>query len=471
VTLGPQRRSSLVRRPSLVRRLVLLASVWSLAALVVTGLVLTALFQQAALSRFDQGLNDVVQGLYSGSSIEADGRVAAPPITDMRSLRAYSGRYWQVAEPSAGGRLTALIRSRSLFDAELKVPDGFLVRLQKSPGAVVYDNTRGPDAEALRIAGLLSRLPGRAVPVVFLAAEDRLPVDRDAKRFAAVTLSALLLLGIGLIAAVVLQVRIGLKPLFELRREIAEVRNGKADRLSRDYPTELSPVADELNGLLAYNQEVVERQRTHVGNLAHALKTPLSVMQAEAERFPGPLADLVQRQAETMRQQVEHHLRRARAAARSQGSGECTLVEPVVDELSRALESIFQYKKVEIDWICPSELVFLGERQDLMEMVGNLLENACKWSNGYVRVSCRTQDPDGFIFTVEDNGNGLPADRQIEMLKRGARLDETSPGSGLGLSIVDDLARAYGGTMRLFSSDLNGLGVVLVLPALKITTQ
>ena len=459
------------RRPSLVRRLVLLASVWSLVALVVTGLVLTALFQQAALSRFDQGLNDVVQGLYSGSSVEADGRVAAPPITDVRSLRAYSGRYWQVAEPSSGGRLTALIRSRSLFDAELKVPDGFLARLQKSPGTVVYDDTQGPDGEALRLGGLLSRLPGRTVPVGFLAAEDRSPVDRDARRFAVVTLSALLLLGIGLIAAVVLQVRIGLRPLFELRGEIAEIRNGTSDRLSKDYPTELSPVADELNGLLAHNQEVVERQRTHVGNLAHALKTPLSVIQAEAERYPGPLADLVQRQADTMREQVEHHLRRARAAARSQGSGERTFVEPIVDELSRALESIFGHKKVEIDWMCPPELIFLGERQDLMEMVGNLLENACKWSRGYVRVSCRPEGSSRLIVTVEDNGVGLPVDRQNEMLKRGVRYDETSPGSGLGLSIVDELARAYGGTMTLFSSDLKGLGVVLVLPALSLNTK
>ena len=465
MTTAPQ------RRPSLVRRLVLLASVWSLVALVVTGLVLTALFQQAALSRFDQGLNDVVQGLYSGSSVEADGRVAAPPITDVRSLRAYSGRYWQVAEPSSGGRITALIRSRSLFDAELKVPDGFLARLQKSPGAVVYDDTQGPDGEALRIGGLLSRLPGRTVPVVFLAAEDRSPVDRDAQRFAVVTLAALLLLGIGLIAAVVLQVRIGLRPLFELRREIAEIRNGKADRLSKDYPTELSPVADELNGLLAHNQEVVERQRTHVGNLAHALKTPLSVIQAEAERFPGPLADLIQRQADTMREQVEHHLRRARVAARSQGGGELTLVEPVIDELSRTLESIFIHKRVEIDWICPPDLSFLGERQDLMEMVGNLLENACKWSRGYIQVICRAEGPSRLIITVEDNGVGLPVDRQNEMLKRGVRLDETSPGSGLGLSIVDELARAYGGTMRLFSSDLNGLGVALDLPALKMSTQ
>lgn len=459
MTSGPE------RRPSLVRRLVLLASVWSLAALVVTGLMLTALFQQAALSRFDQGLNDVVQGLYSGSSIEADGQIAAPPITDVRSLRAYSGRYWQIAEPRSGGQLSALIRSRSLFDAELTVPDGFLARLQKSPGTVVYDDTQGPDGEALRVGGLLARLPGRAVPVVFLAAEDRSPVDKDARRFAVVTLSALLLLGIGLMVAVVMQVRIGLRPLFELRQEIAEVRNGKSDRLLKDYPTELSPVADELNGLLAHNQEVVERQRTHVGNLAHALKTPLSVIQAEAERFPGPLADLVRRQTDTMREQVEHHLRRARAAARSQGSGARTLVEPVIDELARTLEKIYSREKVEIDWMCPPDLAFLGERQDLMEMIGNLLENSCKWSRGYIRVECKLEHSNRLMFIIEDNGLGLPVDKQREMLRRGARLDESAPGSGLGLSIVDELARAYGGTTTLFSSELNGLGVVLVLPA------
>ncbi|MEY4254969.1 MAG: hypothetical protein RLZZ141_196 [Pseudomonadota bacterium] len=459
MTSGPE------RRPSLVRRLVLLASVWSLAALVVTGLMLTALFQQAALSRFDQGLNDVVQGLYSGSSIEADGQIAAPPITDVRSLRAYSGRYWQIAEPRSGGQLSALIRSRSLFDAELTVPDGFLARLQKSPGTVVYDDTQGPDGEALRVGGLLARLPGRAVPVVFLAAEDRSPVDKDARRFAVVTLSALLLLGIGLMVAVVMQVRIGLRPLFELRQEIAEVRNGKSDRLLKDYPTELSPVADELNGLLAHNQEVVERQRTHVGNLAHALKTPLSVIQAEAERFPGPLADLVRRQTDTMREQVEHHLRRARAAARSQGSGARTLVEPVIDELARTLEKIYSREKVEIDWMCPPDLAFLGERQDLMEMIGNLLENSCKWSRGYIRVECKSEHSNRLMFIIEDNGLGLPVDKQREMLRRGARLDESAPGSGLGLSIVDELARAYGGTTTLFSSELNGLGVVLVLPA------
>ena len=452
-------------RPSLVRRLVLLASGWSLMVLVVTGLVLTALFHQAALSRFDQGLNDVVQGLYAGSSLDESGQVLAPALTDVRALRAYSGRYWQIAEPVAGDGLRALVRSRSLFDAELKAGAGLAQRLQKSPGTVIYYDVAGPDNEPLRAAALLARLPGRSTPVVFMAAEDRSPVDRDDRRFATATALALILLGAGLIAAVVIQVRFGLKPLFDLRRDIAGVRQGKAERLAGDYPSELEPVAQELNALLSHNQDVVERQRTHVGNLAHALKTPLAVMQAEAEWHPGPLAVSVRRQVKIMRQQVDHYLRRARAAARSQGVGERTLVEPVIDELARTLEKIFQDRGIQIDWTCPADLAFLGERQDLLEIIGNVLENACKWGKSAVMVQIAPAADGRFLVVIEDDGPGLPPERRAEVLQRGARLDETAPGSGLGLSIVDELARAYGGWVQLAGADLGGLRVDINLPA------
>ena len=455
-------------RPSLVRRLVLLASGWSLMVLVVTGLVLTALFHQAALSRFDQGLNDVVQGLYSGSSLDESGQVLAPALTDVRALRAYSGRYWQIAEPVAGDGLRALVRSRSLFDAELKAGAGLAQRLQKSPGTVIYYDVAGPDNEPLRAAALLARLPGRSTAVVFMAAEDRSPVDRDDRRFATATALALILLGAGLIAAVVIQVRFGLKPLFDLRRDIAGVRQGKAERLDGDYPSELEPVAQELNALLSHNQEVVERQRTHVGNLAHALKTPLAVMQAEAEWHPGPLAVSVRRQVKIMRQQVDHYLRRARAAARSQGVGERTLVEPVIDELARTLEKIFQDRGIEIDWTCPTDLAFLGERQDLLEIIGNVLENACKWGKSAVMVQIAPAADGRFLVVIEDDGPGLPPERRAEVLQRGARLDETAPGSGLGLSIVDELTRAYGGWVQLAGADLGGLRVDINLPAAEV---
>jgi signal transduction histidine kinase len=452
-----------LRRPSLALRLVLLAGVWSVVILVVTGVLLTALFHEESVSRFDDGLLDVVNGLYAGSNVNDTGGVDAPPLTDARATRAYSGKYWQIAEPN-GDRLHALARSRSLWDSELKGPDDGLSALKAAPGKPVYYDAVGPVGEPLRAAAMLTQLSGRPQPVIFMAAEDRTPLEEDDRRFAVETAGGLVFLGVGLVLVVFVQVRVGLQPLFELRREVAAVRTGRASRLGNDYPSELEPLADELNALVAHDQEVVERQRTHVGNLAHALKTPLSVMVAEAERHPGALAEVVGRQAEAMRGQVDHHLRRARAAARSQSLGERTLIAPVLEELSHALERIFRDGNVEIDWRAPDDLCFRGERQDLMEMIGNLLENACKYGGGRIRV---TAEPRGLLrlgVIVEDNGAGLPEGRRAEVLKRGARIDESAPGSGLGLSIVDELARAYGGTVSLADSSFGGLKVTLELP-------
>lgn len=451
-------------RRSLVGRLVLLAAGWSLAVLIVTGLSLTAFFQQAALSRFDLGLADLVEGLNAGVSVE-DGKVVAPALTDTRALRVYSGRYWQIAEPTATGGIKVLVPSRSLFDRELSIPRKVVAEIAATPAVQVFYSAAGPLDQPLRATAMQVKLTGRATPVILMAAEDRSPVDREARRFAALTAGALVIMGAGILAAVFIQVRVGLQPLFRLRGEVADVRKGKIERIVGDYPSELEPLATELNALVAHNQDVVERQRTHVGNLAHALKTPISVMLTEAVQQPGQLAEVVSRQTEAMREHVEHHLRRARAAARSQSHGERTLVEPVIDELAVTLERIFQDKGVEIDWRCPEDLCFRGERQDLQEMAGNIMENASKWSKGRVRAIAVVTSPERMTITVEDDGPGLPADRREEVLKRGARLDESAPGSGLGLAIVDELARAYGGSLVLGDSALGGLKVELGLPA------
>lgn len=453
-----------LRQPSLVRRLVILAAGWSLAVLLVSAIVLAMLFQQAAIRRFDQGLSELIDNLTAGTTIADKGEVIAPALTDLRALRAFSGKYWQIAEPVAGGKLRVLVRSRSLWDSELKAPADIVARLNAEPGRPVSYDTRGPLNEPLRAMSTQAKLPNRAAPVIFMAAEDRSPVDHDVRGFITATAVAFLLLGVGMIAAVVIQVRVGLNPLFALRREVASVRRGKAERVQRTYPTELSPLAEELNALMAHNQEVVERQRTHVGNLAHALKTPLSVMLTEARQTGGPLADIVEAQAEAMRLQVDHHLRRARAAARTQGSGERTSVADVLDELSRTLERIFLDKGVEIDWDAEDDLYFLGERQDLLELAGNAMENAGKWCTGRVRVRAIPSSAERLKLTIEDDGPGLTAEQRDEVVQRGARLDETAPGSGLGLSIVDELARAYGGSLTLGQARLGGLLVELELP-------
>lgn len=457
---------------SLVRRLILLAAGWSVLALVITGVLLTAFFRQTSYRNFDNGLSDLVDAVYSAMTVERDGTVRPLRLADSRTERVYSGRYWQIAEVTERGGLRALQRSRSLFDFELKAPEDAVARLIADPGATVVYDWRGPNnGEPLRVAALLSRFPGREQPLVILAAQNATVVRTNAQQFAALTAGALALLALGLVSAVFVQVRIGLRPLFDIRREVARVRRGRAERLVRRYPEELQPLASELNALLDHNSEVVERQRTHVGNLAHALKTPLSVMLAEAEAHPGPLAEVVGRQAQAMRGHVDHHLRRARAAARSQTSGERTSVEPVIDELAVTLERVFQDKAegrgVEIDWRAPDDLCFQGERQDLLEIAGNVIENACQWSARRVRVTAagvEGANPPRLRLTVEDDGPGLPPEQRAEVLKRGARLDEATPGSGLGLSIVDELARAYGGSVRLDQAALGGLKVDIELP-------
>ncbi|UTP38716.1 sensor histidine kinase [Phenylobacterium sp. LH3H17] len=451
-------------RPSLVRRLVILAAGWTLAVLLVSAIVLALLFQQAAIRRFDQGLAELIDNLTAGASIDDRGQVIAPALTDLRALRAYSGKYWQIAEPTPQGGIHVLVRSRSLWDSELKAPADIATQLQSQPGQPVSYDTRDELNKPLRAMATQVKLPNRAAPVIFMAAEDRGPVDRDVRGFITATAVVFVLLGVGMVAAVVIQVRVGLNPLFALRREVASVRRGKAERVVRVYPTELAPLAEELNALLAHNQEVVERQRTHVGNLAHALKTPLSVMLTEARQTKGQLAGVVEEQAEAMRQQVDHHLRRARAAARTQGSGERTPVADVLDELSRTLERIFVDKGVVIDWDAPDDLYFLGERQDLLELAGNAMENAGKWCAAKVRIRTTPVSPERFRLSIEDDGPGLTPEEREEVVRRGARLDESAPGSGLGLSIIDELARAYGGSLKLGKSRLGGLLVELDLP-------
>jgi signal transduction histidine kinase len=453
-------------RPSLVRRLVLFALAWSLAALGITAVVLAFLFERAAVSRIDEALNDLNLNLVANSTVQ-DGEVFAPLFTDERALRVYSGRYWEIAEIGPDGRIRPIgnQKSHSLFDAVLTVPPDLAQRLKARPGAVVRYETAGPLNEPLRARAQLNTLPGRKAPVIFLAAEDRSPINRDVRGFVAATATAFVVLGAGLVAAIVFQVRLGLRPLFALQEEVAGVRRGRLQSLEGQYPSELQPLAQELNALVAHNQQTVERQRTHVGNLAHALKTPISVMLTEAGQRPGPLAEVVGRQAEAMRQQVDHHLRRARAAARAQGGqGERTSVAEVLDELSRTLTRIFRDKGVAIDWDAPDDLWFLGERQDLMEIAGNAIENACKWGRSKVRVRAQAVSPERLTLIVEDDGAGLPESRRDEVLRRGARLDESAPGSGLGLSIIDELARAYGGALRLKDSALGGLRVEADLP-------
>ncbi|MGO4410886.1 MULTISPECIES: sensor histidine kinase [unclassified Brevundimonas] len=452
---------------SLTRRLIWLASAWILVALVVTGVVLTSVFQESALRRLGNMLSETIDETVVAATITPEGAVFISEIQDARTQRLLSGKYWMVAEPTAGGRLQILARSASLGQADLDYAPDLAARLKAAFGETIsYNGEDGPKGEPLRIAASMKQLPDRTAPVVFFAGVDRSDVDADTRQFATVTWVAMLLLGAGLVTAVFIQVQVGLRPLYDLRNEISDVRKGRSHRVEGVYPLEIQPLAEQVNRLLTHNQETVERQRTHVGNLAHALKTPLAVMLAEAGTSEGVLPDMVRKQTKVMQDQVDHHLRRARAAARAaHGLGERTPVGEVLDELAVMLERVFETKGVEIDWRAPDELAFLGERQDLQEIFGNLIENAAKWCKRRVRISAGASLPGQMVVVVEDDGPGLPEDQRDAALKRGTRMDEDTPGTGLGLSIVEDLTRAYGGRVTLADSDMGGLKVLLELPA------
>jgi len=455
------------RRSSLAFRLFAGAAAWALVLLLLGAIALTTLYQRSILRTLDDRLTSVVGALVAAVEIDAAGDVLlARRPSDPAYGRVFSGRYWQILDDDGsadGGEVLAV--SRSLWDEVLVPGNALLDRLRAEPGAVVTMDTKGPSGEPLRLTGQAVQLSDRPGLVVFMAAEDRRPADRDVRTFAIT--SGLMFLGFAaaIAAGVFFQVRIGLAPVLRMRDRVAEVREGQAERVDGSFPAELQPLADELNAMLDHSRELVERSRTHVGNLAHALKTPIAVLTNEARTSQGALADLVERQTGIMAEQVEHHLRRARAAAHAKAVGARTDIAPTVDDLVRTLDKINAARALTITADIPGELRFRGERQDLEEMVGNLMDNACKWARGTVRVSAERTDERTLAILIEDDGPGLDEGEAQSALQRGVRLDEKAPGSGLGLAIVSDLAHAYGGELTLSRSGLGGLSARIDLPA------
>lgn len=448
---------------SLAARLVLAAAAWSLLILALGGWGLSSLYRQSTLAQLDAQISVAIDGLLAAVEPEGGELKLPEQPNDPRYKQPYSGRYWQI-DAIEDGKPVALMRSASLWDRELAWPRGASVT---PPPGVVFADAPGPDGQELRIGLQVIRVQGVTAPIAFIAAADRAEAMRDVNRFTLTLTVALAALAAGLIAAVVLQVRVGLAPLAELQADVAAVRRGAAARLEGEYPSEVAPLTDELNKLLDHNRDVVDRSRTLVGNLAHALKTPISVLLNEARATPGPLADLVARQTEAMARNVDHYLSRAQAAARAETIGARTPVAPVLEDISRTLERLYGRRKdVGIEVTAAAGAVFRGERQDLEEMVGNLMENACKYGGGGVWVSATAPVAAREItILVEDDGPGLAEEDRAVALTRGGRLDETEAGQGLGLAIVADLARAYGGRLDLEPSVHGGLRARLTLPS------
>ena len=425
--------------------------------LAVGGAVLSNAFRLAAQNSFDSALVTDMVGLIAAAEPDPGGGVMLQGrFLNHNFDRVYSGLYYQIKSGATGGQI-----SRSLFDREI-VPVN-----QTRQGEMTWGEADGPGGQHLRVVSRRVDLtPGQGSgDYTFLVAGDLAAVERQTAEFNTTLIWSFVVLGLGLIGAILVQVKIGLLPLRRVSEALARIRDGKARRLDGHFPTEIAPLATELNSLIQHSEEVVGRARTHVSNLAHFLKTPLSVLVAEADAQPGPLADSVQRQVFSMRRQVDHYLSRARAAGSLDVLGNRTQVSAVMDDLARVIGRIHAARGIVIDAECSEEIFFRGERQDLEEILGNLIDNGCKWARSRVRVRCEMAGG-RLVLTVEDDGPGLSAEQRAQVGERGERLDESVPGSGLGLAIVRDISKLYGGFFLLDASPLGGVMARLELPAI-----
>jgi signal transduction histidine kinase len=455
-----------MRANSLALRLILSASILTAVILVITGVALSSIYQQSVESAFDRRLSIYLKTLIADVASPEEAGEKFGQLGEPLFELPLSGWYWQVTRLNAAK--PDVRASRSLWD-------GSLPHLEDLGVELGGDGTRrsyvgGPEDQRLRLVERTIDL-GEEGRYLVAVAGDPSEIDQEILRFDQRLVITFAALTIVLLLTTLFQVRFGLAPLKRISESLAAIRAGTAERLAGTFPDEIAPLARETNALIDANREIVERARTHVGNLAHALKTPLSVIVNEAAGRADPFAVKVREQTDIMRDQVARHLERARIATRVSIVGTVTEVGPVVTALARTMEKIHRARGIAIDVDTPPEARFRGERQDLEEMVGNLVDNACKWAQSRVNLEVVAGRPDGSVSSpvvrvlVDDDGPGLTPQEREQVGNRGRRLDETKPGSGLGLSIVVELAQLYGGKLELGTAPIGGLRVELVLPA------
>ncbi len=462
---------------SLATRLFVSATAWVVLILVLTGIALSAVYQRSVERAFDRRLNFYLRTLIAEA--EAPDDPTDKDKANDRSVQSLgeplfelplSGWYWRMERTD--GAKPEVRASRSLWDASMPKLEDRGIELNQSGVRIAYVD--GPEGQNLRLVERPVDLgaEGKYLATVAGDASEIFDETRTFDYYLAGTFAALTL---GLLLTTIFQVRFGLAPLKRISNALSDIRSGNAERLEGEFPLEIAPLARETNALLDANRAIVERSRTHVGNLAHAIKTPLSVIVNEAGSHGlDPFALKVLEQADVMRDQVAHHLERARIAARLTTIGTVTDVVPVIEALARTMEKIHRARDLIIDIETHGEAntpaKFRGERQDLEEMAGNLVDNACKWAAQRVFIEILVEAPSGgelgptLRVIVDDDGPGLTHAERAKVARRGQRLDESKPGSGLGLAIVVDLAMLYAGSLRLGSAPIGGLRAELTLP-------
>jgi signal transduction histidine kinase len=445
---------------SIIRRMIGISALWILLLLGVGGFALDRILNSAITHNFDDQLDYVLTALIASAEIGPNGEIHLSRLpANQRFLEPNSGLYFQISPIQTGSarpRSDLEFPSYSLWDRRLQVHTE-----HRDSEAHYYDSDEFPD-ETLRIVERDVQLPDSPLRWRFQLAESRDSLNAEISVLRQTLVRSFAALGLGLIVLAFLQALYGLWPLRRIRRAIAAIRSGSKSRIEEKLPAEIAPLTAELNALLEHNEIQAEEARRHAGNLAHALKTPLTVITNAATARAPDLADTVCREATTMRRQVDHHLARARAIGRRASAQARSDVWPSLEAVERAVSRLYEH--VTVDLAGDKGAAARVERQDLDEMLGNLIENAAKYGGGRVFVTVK-KTPDCVEIEVEDDGRGIPADERDGIFDRGARLDTDKPGTGLGLAIVRDVAQIYGGSIRLEESeDLGGLLARLKLP-------
>ena len=432
-----------VRQWPVATRMVVSALVLMLLVLPIAGGVLAWNFREAVNTSFNDRLESLLDIVIAGTVYvpASDRLVMERELGDARFTRVYSGWYWQVRDQD--NRVTT---SRSLWDLRLPVPRA---------GGLSWQETSGPQGQV--------RLANAPSAVQVSVAADLSGVNQEVDRFEALLAGSLATLGVLLLAMVWMQVHWGLRPLRRLEQSLGRVEAGQQQLLDTDLPEELARLAQAINLVLERDQRLIERGRATAGNLAHALKTPVSVLQTLSERLPQDQQGAFQAELQRLNEAVRHHLARASAAGPA-GLGGAVNVEEALEPVLAALRTLASRRGLAFESVLSEARPVRVERQDLQELAGNLLENAINWAESRVRLSVEDAGTTGCQLQVEDDGPGMSEEQCNQALARGVRLDETRPGSGLGLAIVGDLVALYGGSLTLGRSPLGGLRVTVSIP-------
>lgn len=462
----------MLKPQSLTARVLLVSTIWAVAALVVIGVVISTLYRQGS----ERGFQDLLRAqLYNviNSIVVNDKSVLAgsPQLGDLRFSQPQTGWYW-IVEP-IGEFNTPPLMSTSLGNGKLPIPS-----VDDVPFDIRYERfytTTDSFGNSVEVAETEVVLDIQGHTARFRVAGNRDVLESDINDFNRNLYLALSIFGFGGLGMNALAILFGLRPLDQARRSLEKIRAGESERLDGDFPREIQPLASEVNALIDSNRRIIERARMQVGNLAHSLKTPIAVLINEARVLEAPHGDLVKTQADAMQMQVQSYLNRARIAAQRESILARTDVEPALERLVRVMRRLHPEKTFELS-VSPPGLMLAMEQQDVEETIGNLLDNAARYAETQVRIvahpapeNVQGGDPgrrNWIIVDVEDDGPGLEPDEIAVAIKRGKRLDESKPGTGLGLSIVSEIAGEYHGKLGLSRAGIGGLKAELVLPGL-----